>query len=66
MLEETTSRTSAKWTPHARYAAGTYFAEAPDPGSPGDDVDENGKEQGAKSHGGNAQRLSEDPFLRVL
>ncbi|KAI0865961.1 general substrate transporter [Xylaria cubensis] len=57
MLEETTPRTSAKWTPHVTYAADMGFSKASDQEPLDGDVD---------GHGDETEGENEKLYLRVL
>ncbi|TRX96134.1 hypothetical protein FHL15_002858 [Xylaria flabelliformis] len=57
MLEDTTPRTSAKWTPHVTYAADMSFSEASDQEPLDGDVD---------GHGDETERENKKLYLRVL
>ncbi|KAI0490955.1 general substrate transporter [Xylaria cf. heliscus] len=66
LLEETTPRTSAKWTPHITYAADMGLAEAPGQGSLGEDVD--GYDDETRNRDGEAdmEGKSENTYLHFL
>ncbi|KAI8952506.1 general substrate transporter [Xylaria longipes] len=66
LLEETTPRTSAKWTPHYTYAADMGFAKAPGQKPPNGDVDSYGDEARRRDAKADIGGESENPYLRVL
>ncbi|KAI1117242.1 general substrate transporter [Nemania sp. NC0429] len=66
MLEETTPRTSAKWSPRNTYAAEMGFIDAQGPKRPNEGSNDYGDEKRSRDEQVDAEGSSKTSFLRVL
>ncbi|KAI0452268.1 general substrate transporter [Xylaria acuta] len=66
LLEETTPRTSAKWTPHITYATDMGLAKAPGQEPLDEDVDGYGDEARRRDAEADIRGESESPYFRIV